>query len=361
LALTALLVAGGWSGCLLDTGTINKRPKVQVKELPEALHRGTDVTFSADITDPNDKLEVLKVEWHVGETHEAANASSPLSCEGQVKQQCRYTVPAGTKSEVLYVVVQVTDPYSATASGFRDFPIENRAPVAKLDLTAPANSSDHYPLLTNFVFSAKNSNDDDPGDQDRLGYSWKVTYQGQPISPSGCGDASKPDSCSFTAENPGKYQVILTVKDPSLAVSAPATMDLVVDEDRPPCIRSYSPPVLDKPVMFASQNNTFAVIMVEDDVNPFPVGEGAGSSPKTPGTFKWSSRTNLSDDFTRISTTSNQFPFSQSWFNVGDWIQIRVEYQDGKHSLASCDPNATVCSLNRDNCVQWITWTVIFQ
>jgi hypothetical protein len=341
----------------LDKGTINKRPGVQIED-HEPLHRGETVTFKADITDANDKFETLSVEWHVGETCELASSQPMPECKG--KSECDYTVPAQTKESVC-IMVQVTDSYSASNLGSRLFHVENRAPQAKLERIAPVKSAEQYALLTDFIFSARNSKDDDPGDQDHLVYTWKVMHKGHEIFPPGCKDASKPDTCSFTVDAPGDYQVTLTVKDSSLAVSAPATEDLVIDEDRPPCIRSYNPPILDHPILFAASNNTFAVIQVDDDVNPFPVDLGVNTSQKTAGTFKWSSRKNPTDDFTRSTNMSNQLPFLQGSFKIGDQMQIRVEYQDGQHSLASCDPNATVCSLNKDDCVQWITWTVLFQ
>ncbi len=338
-------------------GPINKRPSVQI-DGHDALHRGDEVTFTATITDSNDKLDDLTVQWRVGDTYADARDSESLPCKG--KTLCSYTLPAQTKDS-LWVVVRVIDSDTATNEASREFSIVNRAPEAVIDLSAPAKSAERYPLLTEFVFSAKNSKDLDLGDQDFLVYKWKVTHHGQEISPAGCEDASKPDVCAFTADDPGDYQVTLTVKDPSQAVSKPMTLDLVVEEDRPPCIRSYSPPVLQNPTLFAIQNNTFAVIMVEDDVSPFPVDQGATSSAKTIGTFKWSTRKGFADDFSRFLHNTNQFAFPQGSVNPGDQVQIRVEYQDGNRSLASCDPNATVCSLNHDDCYQWITWTVTFQ
>ena len=341
----------GASGCLLDFGPINKRPSVQINE-HEPLHRGETVIFAAAIIDPDEKTETLTVDWHVGDSCDAASRTPPLSCESNVT--CSYNVPAQAPDS-LCVVVTVTDRYTASASDSRVFEVENRAPWADIKRTAPLTStsgSSSFPLLTSFEFSGEASDDPDPGDKTRLVYTWRVTLNGQGLSYPKCADASRPWICAFTAQDPGSYRISLTVKDPGQKASAPASLDLDVADDSPPCIVDYDPSSLE-PVRFAAQKNTFAVRAVKDDVNPYP-------SPNA-GTFRWSYRRGLTGEFSRYSVSSNRLDFDEGSFRIGDQIQIRVEYQDDKHrSLLSCDTNKPLCSLNNDGCVQWITWTVTF-
>jgi hypothetical protein len=330
----------------VDTGTINKRPSVRIDD-HEPLHRGETVTFTATITDANDKLDALTVVWRVGDTCDSARGQPALTCDS--KTSCSYTLPTEVKTN-LCVVVHVTDPYSSSDEAEHPFDIENRAPVAKLERTSPESSADSdYPLLTHFVFSGKDSKDDDPGD--RLIFTWKVTLpDGQPLT-SGCGDASKPDSCAFVAETPGDYQIALKVEDPYRAVGE-ATVRVSVSPDRPPCITGFFPPSLER-MAIAGERNTFSVDTVKDDVNPYP-GNNTGK-------FRWVFRRGTSGTFVRYNNESNRLDINENQFRISDKVQFRVEYRDDQHTdLSSCSLNDIRCELNHDGCAQWITWTVDF-
>lgn len=349
----------------MDTGTINKRPSVRIVD-HDPLHRGETVTFSAVIADANDKLETLTVEWRVGDTKENAAA---ISCAGEKKDECQYTVPAGTKWSSLYLVVQVSDRYSASAEAFRPFNIENRAPKAEIKLTQPTDNPPNYPLETKFTFSGEGSEDFDPGDTDRLIFQWEVKLNNQTFSAPDCFNPSKPKLCTFTADQPGDYQVSLTVKDPSEASSSPASETLKVNTDSAPCInpsstsKSIFPQSL-TPTMFASDRNHFEVSAVADDVNPYPANPDKPGS--TTGSFIWTYRKGTSGKWERSTYTTNRLDFGERKLSVSDQWQIRVEYQDRQGSLAKCGSDVVSCALDHEcgdsdcKCAQWITWTVTF-
>lgn len=324
------------------------------------------MTFSAAIGDANDKLDTLTVVWRVGDSYENAAA---ITCAGEKKDECQYTVPEGTKWSSLYLVVQVSDPYSATTSDKRSFPIENRAPKAAIKLAQPTERPP-YPLETKFTFSGEGSEDFDPGDTDRLIFKWEVKLNNQTFSAPDCFNPSKPKLCTFTADQPGEYQVSLTVKDFSEASSVPASQSLVVNQDSPPCINpsSTSKSIIPQsltPTMFASDRNHFEVSAVADDVNPYPANPDKPGSAT--GNFIWSYRKGTSGKWDRSTYTTNRLDFGEKKLSVGDQWQIRVEYQDRQQSLAKCGSDVVCCALDHEccdgdcKCAQWITWTVTFQ
>jgi hypothetical protein len=135
--------------------------------------------------------------------------------------------------------------------------------------------------------------------------------------------------------------------------SAPATVDVVIDQDQPPCIVGLTPESLHT-IAFADQSTSFVVTSVADDVDPYP-----GS---TLGTFTWSYRNGTSGGFERLQIlkSSNRLDFGANLFVIGDVIQVRVKYQDRvSRSLGTCDENADRCEL-QPGCAQWVTWTVSF-
>ena len=359
------LLAGGSTSCLLDTGPINMPPTVQINQPNQALHPGEPpVTFTATIHDPDQSTDSLDVAWYVGEGGDCdkAVASAPVCRPTQNKDQCSYE-PRAFGS--ICVVVGVTDRYGAKAEAKRTFTVQDRAPVAGIERTSPASTpgmlaTAPLPLFSNLTFSAAppNSSDPDPGDEATLSYSWTV-IQPDGTELSECPTVETSGTCSFTATMTGTYHVEVTATDTSGMDSAPASVDVVIARDQPPCIVGFKPETL-QTYASADQSTTFAVNLVTDDADPYP-----GSSL---GTFTWWYRMGKSSAFARLSNTyqypyqSNQLDFGQDVFVTGDEIQVRVEYQDRvSRDFSSCDQNADRCELvPGSGCYQWVTWTVDF-
>jgi hypothetical protein len=244
-------------------------------------------------------------------------------------------------------VVQVKDRYGASAEARRAFSVQDRPPNAVIVRTSPASTAATLPLSSNLVFSASNSTDPDQGDGANLTYAWTVTQ------PDGTKFSQSTVLCSFTAAIPGTYHVQLVVTDSSNMHSDPATVDVVVGQDQPPCIVGFTPESLHT-IAFADQSTSFVVTSVADDVDPYP-----GSNL---GTFTWSYRNGTSGGFERLQIlgNSNRLDFGPNLFVIGDVIQVRVKYQDRvSRSFSTCDENADRCEL-QPGCAQWVTWTVSF-
>jgi len=338
--------------CLLDTGPINSPPTVRITDLGP-LHLGQNVTFTATIHDPNQSTDSLEVEWRVGgvgDDCDIAAAKSPPTCTGT---ECACNTPG--KPGAFCVEVRATDRYGASASDSHTFTVEDRAPSAVLKRTDPLATANPSPFLSKLAFSAADSTDPDPGDQDKLTFSWTVTQpSGQKLSINTCPSPDTPALCWFVAEEPGTYRIQVIATDPSQTSSEPASLEVEVAQDQPPCIAGFTPASL-QTIGFADQTNSFIVTWVNDDGDPYP-----GS---TSGTFKWFYRSGQTGDFARLSNpyNSNRLDFGPDVFAIGDLIQIRVQYQDRiNRSLSACDQNADRCELNHDGCAQWVTWTVSF-
>jgi hypothetical protein len=342
------ILAGGSTNCLLDTGPINMPPTVQIDEPSQSLRRGGTVTFTATIHDPDQSNDTLTVAWHVGADCDKATASAPM-CQG--KDQCSY-MPSDLGS--VCVVVKVTDRYGATAVASRVFAVADQPPTAVIEQTSPAATAATLPLSSTLTFSALGSTDPDPGDGNTLTFAWTVTQpDGTSLSVNTCPSPQTPAICSFTSAMPGSYHVQLIATDASGMASAPASVDIVIAQDQPPCIVGFTPTAL-QTIGFADQDTTFAVTSVNDDVDPYP-----GS---TLGTFTWWYRMGTSGGFIRLSNpySSNQLDFGPDAFSTGDEVQVRVEYQDRiNRSFSTCDQNALRCELV-PGCAQWVTWTVQF-
>jgi hypothetical protein len=351
------LLAGGSTNCLLDLGPINMPPTAEITAPAQSQSLYFEkVIFAAKITDADQKSDSLSVAWYIGADADCdkAVAGTPASCEMQRNDQCYFT-PKVLGS--ICVVVRVTDRYGAKAEASRVFQVVDRPPTAVIEQTSPASTDSPLPLLSKLSFCGIHSTDPDPNDAAGLTYTWKVTQpDNTALVAKTCPSPDKPDTCSFTASMPGTYHVQLTVEDPNHMPSAPASVDVVIAEDQPPCITGTTPRSL-QTLAFSTDTESFVVDSVADDVDPYP--------ESTSGTFTWRYRIGTTGDFQRWQTGSNRLSVGPELFatalDLNEDLQIRVEYQDSVgHSLSSCDQNADRCELvPRSGCAQWVTWTVM--
>ena len=327
---------------------------MQIEELNNPLYRGQETTFKATVNDPDQGTDSLAVTWYVDSSCDTALARGQVRCLNGGGSACSY------KPETLgplCVVAEVTDRHGGTSTASGTFTVENRAPTARIVQTIPASTSTTFPLQTNLTFSATDSSDPDPGETAHLTYQWTVTQpDGKKLSVDTCPSAQSPATCSFTSQDPGTYHVRLVVTDPNKADSPPAVLDMVIDQDRPPCIEGVSPTTQSRTIAFVDQTNSLIVTLVNDDVDSYP-----GSSQE--GTFTWFLRRGTSGEFARLNETSNsnRLDIGVGAFMVGDLVQFRVEYQDRiKRDFSACTKtNSTRCELV-SGCAQWVTWEVLF-
>ena len=315
----------------------------------------SELTFSAtQSTDPDaDDANYLTFEWTViqpdGSSLSATTCPSP-----ETPAICSFTASSPGK---YHVQVTVTDAHQMDNSDSLDVMIaQDQPPTAVIERTSPLSTTTPLPLFSTLTFSAANSTDPEMANGDTLTFTWKVTQpDGTNLSSTTCPSLQKPDVCSFTAANPGTYRVQVIATDSSQMHSKPASLDVAIAPDQPPCIVGFSPTTLST-IGFANQSITFQASNVSDDGDPYTV-----SGPTT-GTFTWSYRTSTSGAFmrTRNLYNSNRMDFGPGAFVIGDVLQIRVEYQDRVgRNLSSCDLNADRCELIT-GCAQWVTWTVYF-
>jgi hypothetical protein len=363
--LLLAILADGSTSCLLDTGPINVAPTVKIDDLAGPLHRdkSVPVTFSATIHDGNDRIDRLVVAWHIGPDCDSAAKGPEEPSTSDSTSKCNYLIPTSPPDLTsICVLVRVTDPYHASTEASHVFLVEDRAPTAGIERTSPASTTATFPLLSKFAFTAEKSKDPDGDD---LTFTWTVTQpDGLGLSANSaktCPSADNPKLCSFTAQQPGTYRVLVRVEDPSHK-GGEDSVSVVVAKDSPPCIQAFKPASLTTIALVP--DNKFEVDYVADDVNPYPVASESGTSS---GTFTWKFRSGTDGPFQRFRF-DNGASVSALSFKEGDLaaisggkdtIQIRVEYRDHPDlDLSSCSENAERCELNHDGCAQWVTWTV---
>ena len=313
------------------------------------------LTFSAaKSTDPDaDDTNHLTFVWTVaqpdGSGLSAANCPSP-----QTPTICSFTASSPGK---YHVQVTATDPSQSDSSASLDVVIaQDQPPTAVIERTSPSSTTSPLPLFSTLAFSAAKSTDPEMVNGDSLTFAWTITQpDGTNFSVTTCPSPQTPAVCSFSATNPGTYHVQVIATDSSHVPSAPASLDVVIAEDQPPCIVDFSPTTL-SPMRSPDESIIFQVSGVEDDGDPY-----AGSGPPS-GTFIWSYRDSTIGAFQRVQNlyNSGRLDLGPNAFVIGDVIQIRVEYQDRvNRNYSSCDPNADRCELVT-GCAQWVTWTVYF-
>jgi hypothetical protein len=341
------------------TFDVTDRPPVAVIERTSPVSTDatlplfSELTFSAAKSSDPDPNDALTYEWTI--TQPDGSGLWDTNCHLEdTPTICSFTASMPGK---YHVQVKTTDPYQMDNSASLDVMIaQDQPPKAVIERTSPVSTTTPLPLFSTLIFSAAQSTDPDMVNGDSLTFAWTITKpDGTSLSATNCPSAQTPDVCTFTAANPGTYHVQVVATDSSQAHSAPASLDVAIAQDQPPCIVGFSPTTLST-IGFANQSLTFQVSNVSDDGDPY-----TGSGPTT-GTFIWSYRTSTTGAFMRTQNlyNSNRMDFGAGAFVIGDVLQIRVEYQDRvNRNLSSCAPNVDRCELVT-GCAQWVTWTVYF-
>lgn len=367
-ALGALLVGAfgsGPSGCILHTDSINSPPEV-VKIAPVGpLVTGTNV-FEAEVRDADQAADTLTITWRKGA------GLCPTTLDGAQRggtilepdtHPARAKVPIqGLASFCLWAVA--TDDHGAAGFNTREISPVNLPPGAEITVVRSRPSrwtAGQYELYSTFQLAPPKPDSDDP-----------VTYRWTVADPSGktsdgiaCPPPDARDIC-FTADLPGEYKVTLLARDQAGQMT-PGMMALLVEQDRPPCIRvesamprlglpTFSRP-LDDPVLFE--------ITVDDDGDPYPEVEGRLSDHE----FVWFVRGPQDTQFVRQSSGSspqlNTFRLAPR-FTFGDEVLVRVQYKDRvrDRDFGACHTaNPDSCALRPGvpACYQWVTWKIQYK
>lgn len=359
-----------FSGCLLYTGEINRRPVVMIIA-PDSIGRGEVAVFRAERSDPDQDGRTLALDW--------AAAGGPCPVDGTAFPE-NADVYAGTpefevrdvvtKNDQFCVWARVTDSQGASQVAMQSVTtaaVQNRAPVAVLQLiSAPAGPP--YPLYSRFRVSANQSSDPDGAAGDlRFDFGLQGPATSRATLDTCVADDIRTqitDRC-FTADEPGSYRVTATVRDKGgLTAFAELAPALVIKEDQPPCIVSTDPPYgLTVVVRDPTIDQRFEVKVVSDDGDPFPPMSVSGTGTTH---FAWfhgpedGRLTALDWDLPSLTLPAGVYP-------SGSRAVIRLEVRDRKTLLASdafltCGEKALRCATPAtSSCYQRVSWTVDYR
>ena len=349
-AIGMVMSYGVFSGCLLEP--LNHAPELPMISGPSELSRNVNGVYTVAAVDPDN--QPLDIAWgHVlGDCTQdllRPDGTNQVEPKGFGKT---YGVSLGTLGPVC-IWVRVRDSDGASASAATRVQIVNSAPIAVLSLAA-AQAEGGISLYGETRVSAKDSSD--PDLDYPLLYAWSILGpKGGTTRAEACAD-NQGDTLCFRPSDPGIHTISLLVTDNAGQPSSPATMQLVVKPDQPPCLRDTEQTTslrlrrFDEAVAFG--------VAVEDDGDPFPPRENEHSELR----FFWYFRQLSPQDSPWLplvrSDRSSAFRLPSQAFGQGDEVQVRVEVSDrASEAPVRCRPEDELCE-SSPGCTQRLTWTV---
>ncbi len=400
----------GLSGCLLFTDPINKAPVVTIHSPAGPIYRGENAVFTVTVQDDRDDASTMQVRWaEFGSQNDGCGAITAASWSTVNPQDyplrsndAPYTLTPQTLDVICLCVQAIDHDGASTQPCVRVAPVLAKPAVTITDASG-AVSGQARPLCSQIQLLANIST---PTTGDQVAYNWTLQYSGanpagKNTQLTGCGDSSSgqpsaqsPQQRCFYAGADGTYTASVTVTDSTKAngdttsmTSDPASFEIPVSVDAPPCIQRTDPDVYAQRILLARsadvggsyQSRTFTVLSVGDDCEPYPprsVTTGT-TTQVMQAHFVWSvyDPNQPNPSWVPQANTTNSFQVSQSTFpnaRPGDTFGLRVEardtpveklYQSGGSVCSDttdicCGPNA--CTGTGD-CIRWTTWTVQFQ
>lgn len=355
-------------GCIYTDG-INRPPALEVKVETPTVYVGDEVVISAqNSTDPDgDSLTFeWSLEWRPLPGRGGGDIPSPQPCPRSVPENKYCFVP---QAKAIYDVrLTVTDRWGASRSTPEDEPIEisvnNRAPVAVLDVVTVGNEFGQFTAGREILLYAGNSSDEDAGDV--LSFTWTVDVPQasldafwQTLDSDGASteDASEAVFLRLVPDVQGSYRVTVRVDDGSGGIEAAccdsADRDLFVVEDRAPCVTGTAPDwSLGALVFDRTEVRRLEVTHVADDLDFYPGGPHAS--------FRWSVSSAPGEPFAPVSGYS--YPYLDvdgAAFDLGQVIRVRVIPEDRVDRPApGCPESQTTCGAD---CFEWVTWEIEFR
>jgi hypothetical protein len=367
----AVLVAASMvpaSGCVYTDG-INHPPEIEVIKETDTVYIGDDVVISAQNSrDPDgDSLTFeWSIEWRPLEGGSSSDIPSPLQCDRYVPPD-KYCFKPQAKA-VYDVHLTVTDQWGASRSTPVDQPVEvtvnNRPPIAKLDVTTLGNEFGEFTLGREIRLYAGGSWDEDEGDV--LTFTWDVevpeasrNLMTQTLNDSGqpTEDATEAVFFRMLPDVRGTYRVTVTVDDGSsedpLVCCDEAYRDLHVIDDEPPCVEATDPDFSTGTLIFdRAEIRRLEVTRVSDDLDPYPGGPQAS--------FAWSLEISPGDGFSPV--TGYHFPYLDLEgvdYDLGQLIRVRVRPLDRvDREPPQCPESQQTCG---SQCFEWVTWDIEFR
>ncbi|RMH43099.1 MAG: hypothetical protein D6689_06155 [Deltaproteobacteria bacterium] len=357
MRFAVLAAAAAGAGCLY-TDPINRPPVAEIAVVDAAapLYVGSVLALSAHKSaDPDG--DPLRYEW-AARYCDAQNRCDPAPFATQAAATPAFSATVGER-RLIAVQLVVVDTHGAQAATSQFFAVVNRPPEVGLAAQGPGTASGGFTVGRRIALFATPTDYDDPPES--LSVQWTL----RPVA------GSSPDRLRWERKSDveyhlwpdatGLWEVQVDVSDGQATASA--TRALLVEPDRPPCIAATEPPavadaryVVDR----AAGPRRFAVLAVDDELDPYPLAPDDPDGDRGTATFRWWIA-GPGTGGVRVERAGHALPAVEVdpvAYAPGDRIELRVEVADRIVRALPCDDAAPVCSIAADGCVQRVTWEV---
>ena len=365
------------SGCFY-TDPINQRPSLAIRQdSGDQVYRGDVVDLEALVNDPAG--HDVSIAWSAAMCADTPDASGNRSgCDpalfSSTDTEFSFTVPSTRADHTpvlnVYVTLQGTDSLGATAKPIQELVISISDQAPDLDLRKDSRYA--YVVGTEIDLFAKVGDLDD-GPAAVGAPTWQVSSPAnQPAYTlddlAVTQDTSDPTHLqygkAFTPMGIGDWELEVTATDPfELASNQPGTtepLSITVVADHAPCLEEWSPiaSVVATDTLPLTDPTLFEVLVVQDDLDPFPTVPGDPVLGET--TFAWSILPPGATSRQALTGVSgNAVELDPTSYSPGDVVELRVEIQDRNHTPVNCPDTDLTCSTISDaTCTQRLTWRV---
>lgn len=336
---------------------INERPSADIGRIdPELPGRGDPVDVIAIITDPDG--DPTTIGWQAFACGDTNASCDPTPFDVYDSPEFRFTSPTlradgVTPATRVHVKLDVADSFGATAQSQQvDVNLANAVPTVAVQVDPSGTWHGSYPIGTAARFVAHASDgDDDPA---TLIFDAPTLFPppGVPVESGTLTPVDDPlldpgeAEWELVASEAGNWQVAVTVED-ALGASDIAMASMPYALDQAPCIGASDPafPPTGARIVL-DQVRRFSVAAVDDDLDPWPGGDGA---------FRWYLGP-AGGPLTQLDVDGNQVDLDPAHYTPGDQLELRVEAVD-RIDRPLCDASMPSCEAT-PGCFQRQTWTV---
>ncbi len=339
-------------GCLLPE--INVRPEVEIEAAEasslQSLVRSGSQTFTARVRGGN--TNKLSFQWgHVlGDCPQPLDTSNPATSPSPDPSYPFSPEPGHMGMVCIWVLV--TDSKGATGLAFTTIKIQNQAPKAALmQVSPPAQSPVRLGTVVRIDAIVA-----DPDPEDVAQPELRLTApDGEDVEMVLC-EETEPTQWCFAANVSGVWKAQLVAHDPLGARSEPASLEIKVEGDQPPCVHGTPASAI---LVHEAALPLLLEARVIDDLDSLPALDNATSR----ASLKWSVWENEAEGWLlAVDNVQRAFRIPGDRFRPADRVRIRVEVAD---RMPRALPQN--CGLQSDECAwaplckQRLTWTVEFR
>ena len=357
----AAILALAFAGCFyLDP--VNTAPKASIQVSDAPVLKGTTVAAWADASSDADG-DPLQYVWSA---RQCVDPSAQETCVPLgVGVTHVFTFVPASKRPILVDLI-VTDVYTARGVATVTLQPANRAPSLTVDAQGllAAGTASSYTIGRSIDVYATGDDPDGVSPTDPSGDT--LTYVFELQAPAGSDPLARgwqrvgAQHYVVRPDIPGAWSVRVTLSDGD-GGEVDQTVGFTVLADAPPCLGALTPavPAGTTVIVEGSDPRRFAVLAVDDDLDPYPLPVDSGDPLLGSVHFRWSVAEPGAATFARVvGHDLADLEFDPSAYLPGDRPRVRVEIADRVPRALPCGDDEATCSIGGDLCTQRMTWTV---